>query len=200
MIVRTVLNILVRMIEIYSWLCFIRIILTWIPGASFTRFGAFLASLCDPFLNLFRNVRALQFGALDFSPALSIGLLYAVSAILRNILYTGRIYFGGILAIVISMIWSIVSSLLFFLFILLGIRFAVSLFQKSSNYYGSFWSNLDYALEPFVHKLSNIVTRGKKFVSYRTSLAISIAMLIVIYIAGKLLAGILVMYAYRIPF
>lgn len=200
MTLRYILFILIRALEIYSWACFIRIILTWIPGANFTWFGSLLSSLCDPFLNLFRGVRFLQIGALNFSPALSIGLLYAVSAILKNILRTGRIYFGGILAIVISMVWSIVSSLLFFLLVLLGLRFVVSLFQRNANYYSSFWRNLDYALEPLVHKLSNVFTRGKKWISYKTALALSIVLLIVVYILARIIAGVLIFYAYRIPF
>jgi uncharacterized protein YggT (Ycf19 family) len=60
---------------------------------------------------MFRGVRWMQIGNLDFSPAVSIGLLYALSTILSNIAMTGRIYFGGIIAIIISMFWSIFASL-----------------------------------------------------------------------------------------
>ena len=127
--VRYVIATLIRLINIYSFLCFIRIILTWIPGAQYSAPGRILSALCDPFLNIFRGTRWMQIGSLDFSPAISIGLLYALSYILQNILMTGRLYLGAVLAIIIGMAWSIVNSLALFLLVLLIIRFIVILSQ-----------------------------------------------------------------------
>ena len=187
--VRYVIATLIRLINIYSFLCFIRIILTWIPGAQYSAPGRILSALCDPFLNIFRGARWMQIGNLDFSPAVSIGLLYALSYILQNIL----------IAIVIGMAWSIVNSLALFLLVLLVIRFIVLLSQKRSNYYGSLWSRLDYALEPFVHRISGIFT-GNKFVGYKTSLAITIAALIGILAGGHYLFRWLIKIVQQLPF
>ena len=197
--VRYVIATLIRLINIYSFLCFIRIILTWIPGAQYSAPGRILSALCDPFLNIFRGTRWMQIGSLDFSPAISIGLLYALSYILQNILMTGRIYFGAVLAIIIGMAWSIVNSLALFLLVLLVIRFIVILSQKRANYYGSLWSQLDYALEPFVHRISRIFT-GNKFVGYKTSLGITIAALIGILAGGHYLFKWLIKIVQQLPF
>ena len=196
---RYVIATLIRLINIYSFLCFIRIILTWIPGAQYSAPGRILSALCDPFLNIFRGTRWMQIGSLDFSPAISIGLLYALSYILQNILVTGRLYLGAVFAIVIGMAWSIVNSLGLFLLVLLVIRFIVILSQKRTNYYGSLWSQLDYALEPFVHHISRIVT-GNKFVGYKTSLGIAIAVMIGVLIGGHYLFGWLIKIVQQLPF
>lgn len=196
---QNVILILVRAINIYAFLCFIRIILTWIPGLQFSGLGQFLSALCDPFLNMFRGVRWMQIGNLDFSPAISIGLLYALSSILQNIARTGRIYLGSIVAIIISMAWSIVSSLAMFLLILLVIRFAVILFQRRQNYYGSFWSRLDYMIEPLVNRIASIFTAGRHFMNYRNSLLVAIITLVVFYAAGNFLINFLIGLALRMP-
>lgn len=186
-------------INVYSFLCFIRIILTWIPGASYSGIGRFLSAICDPFLNMFRGVRWMQIGSLDFSPAVSIGILYALSSILTDISMTGRIYFGGILAIIISMFWSIIASLFGFLAIILVIRFIAILRQKSSNYYGSFWAQLDYGLEPFVYRITKIFSNGK-FISYKNALLITIIMLLVLLVGGQILTNYLTRFVLRLPF
>lgn len=197
---RSIIQLLVSAINIYSTLCFIRIILTWIPNAQYTGFGQFLSALCDPFLNMFRGIRWLQVGNIDFSPMLSIGLLYALSSILSNIARTGRIYAGAILAIIINMFWSIISPLIGFLIILFVVRFIVILLQKSASYYGSFWARLDYTLEPLAHRIASPFTRGNKFISYKTSLLIALIMLIAIYVGGKILATFLIQLAAQMPF
>lgn len=194
-----VFQMLASAVNIYAFLCFIRIILTWIPGAAYSGFGRFISNICDPFLNIFRGVRWMQVGNLDFSPAVSIGLLYAFSSILSNIAVTGRIYFGGILAIVISMFWSIFASLMGFLLILLIIRFIAMLTQKRSSYYGSFWSQLDYALEPFVHRFTKFLSNGK-FQSYRNAILVTIVMLVLLLVGGQVLMNFFIHLVQRIPF
>ncbi|MBQ9495826.1 MAG: YggT family protein [Treponema sp.] len=197
---RNIIQLLVSAINIYSTLCFIRIILTWIPNAQYTGFGQFLSALCDPFLNMFRGIRWLQVGNIDFSPVLSIGLLHALSSILGHIARTGKIYVGGIFAIIISMFWSIISPLIGFLLILFIVRFVVTLSQKSTNYYGSFWARLDYTLEPLAHRIAGPFTRGNKFISYKTSLLISILVLIAIYVCGQMLINFLIKHVQQLPF
>ena len=97
------------------------------------------------------------------------------------------------------MAWSIVNSLALFLLVLLVIRFIVILSQKRANYYGSLWSQLDYALEPFIHRISRIFT-GNKFVGYKTSLGITIAVMIGALIGGHYLFNWLIKIVQRLPF
>ena len=117
--VSTILGILSAIINIYTILCVISIILTWFPGAKFTAFGKFLSSICDPYLNLFSKSGKLRIGNIDFSPILAIGILVLVSSILGKITLTGRIYFGGILQEILGMVWNVSSSLLTIFFLLI---------------------------------------------------------------------------------
>lgn len=181
-IIVRLLLLMASVIQVYSMLCFVRIVLTWIPGAAYTAAGRFLASICDPFLNIFRGIRWMQIGGLDFSPAIAIGLLYAVRTTLLNIIRTGRLHIGSIIATVIGMFWSIVSSLITFLLVLLAIRLIALLMQRGS-YSGAFWSNMDYALEPLVDKLSGIFVRTPfQRMTYRSRILLSIALLAAIWL------------------
>lgn len=185
-------------VNIYSLLCFIRIIMTWIPGAAYSGFGRFLSRICDPFMNLFRNIRWLQMGALDFSPALAIGILTAASTILSNIAETGRIYLGGIISVIIGMVWSILGSLGVFLLILLIIRYIVLLARGSADYYNSIWSQLDSALSPVVFRIAGFFSHRRP-VSYKTALLVSILMLAAMLIAGQFLTNYIIHITSKIP-
>src|SRR5574344_240999 len=186
-------------VNIYSFMCFIRIILTWFPGAAYTGFGRFLSNLCDPFLNMFRGIRWMRIGNLDFSPAVAIGILSVLSSVFTDIANTGRLYFVAIVAVFISMLWSIIASFFGFLLILLVIRLIVMLSQRGRQDYNSFWSGVDYSLSPFVLRITKIFA-GNRMISYRTALIISIVMLILILVGGQVLNNYLIRAAYRMPF
>lgn len=178
-----IFRLLSSVIQVYSWLCFVRIVLTWIPGASYSAAGRYLAAICDPFLNVFRGIRWMQIGGLDFSPAVAIGLLYALRSVLNSILLTGRLYIGGIIATIIGMFYSIVSSLITFLLLLLAIRLIAILLQRRGSYTNSFWAQMDYALEPLVDKLSSSFIRNPfQRPSYKTRILLAIAILAALHL------------------
>lgn len=185
-------------VNFYSFVCFIRIIITWIPNLAFTSFGKLLAAICDPFLNLFRKIKWLRFGMVDFSPLVALAILTAISSVLSNIALTGRIYLGGIIAMVVSIAWSVISSLATFLLLIISVRFLVMCFSKSSNYYGSVWSQLDGILSPFVFRITSFFTGGKSS-NYKSALLAAIIMLVVLLIVGRLLISYLVLVLQRIP-
>ena len=70
-------QLLASVISFYTMVCFVRILLTWIPSAQYSKFGRILASICDPYLNLFRGLRFLRVGMFDLSPAVALCLLIA---------------------------------------------------------------------------------------------------------------------------
>lgn len=193
-----IFRLLAGLVNLYSLVCFVRIIITWFPGTAFTGFGKFLSAICDPFLNLFRGIKWLRFGMIDFSPMVAIGILTALSTILGNIAMTGNIYIGGILALIVNIVWSIISSLAKFLLIVLLVRLAVMFFSKNSNYYGSIWSQLDSALSPLVFRMTNFFTNGKSS-NYKSALITAIIMLLVLIIAGRFLIGFVVLILQRLP-
>ena len=123
--IQTILSLISALLSIYTLCCFLYIIMSWIPGLKFTKFGRIISSICEPYLNLFSRSGFLRLGNIDFSPIISIGLLSLASTILGGIQATGRIYFGGILYTIISSLWGIVQSLGGMLFLLVLIRWII---------------------------------------------------------------------------
>jgi YggT family protein len=196
--VSTILGILSAIINIYTILCVISIILTWFPGAKFTAFGKFLSSICDPYLNLFSKSGKLRIGNIDFSPILAIGILSLLTTILSRITLTGRIFFGGILAAIVSLFWNLGSSLLGILTLIILVRWIVLLVKKGYTPYDSGWNNVDAMLQKPVYKISS--TFSKNPVSYQTALLISWITLAVILLLGAILSGILIHLCNMLPF
>ena len=196
--VSTILGILSAIINIYTILCVISIILTWFPGAKFTAFGKFLSSICDPYLNLFSKSGKLRIGNIDFSPIPAIGILSLLTTILSRITLTGRIFFGGILAAIVSLFWNLGSSLLGILTLIILVRWIVLLVKKGYTPYDSGWNNVDAMLQKPVYKISS--TFSKNPVSYKTALLISWITLAVILLLGAILSGILIHLCNMLPF
>ena len=99
-----IFSLLAGLISIYTMLCFIRIILTWFPSMTYNKFTLFLSRICDPYLNIFRRIQFLRLGYVDFSPAVAVALLVAVSSLVSNIALQQRIYVGGIVASLVSVV------------------------------------------------------------------------------------------------
>ena len=196
--IQTILSIIAGALSLYTLLCFIYILMSWFPGAKFTKFGHFMSSICDPYMNLFRRMSFLRIGNIDFSPIVSIGLLSLASAILAGIQRTGRIYIGGIIGTIFSSIWGIASSIIGIFVILIFIRWIVLLFSKGRTSYESGWNQIDMILNKMTYKIAGTIS--KKSMSYQTSLLMSWIILIAVLIIGHVLIGILVNLCGRIPF
>lgn len=196
-IISTILSLLSAIVSVYTIMCFIDIVMSWLPGAKFTKFGKFISSVCDPYMNFFSKFGLLRFGNIDFSPIISIGILSLVSSILAGIQSTGRIYFGGILATIISMLWSIISSLLGILFLLVLIRWIVLMAKHGQTPYNSGWNQIDTILQRFTYKIAN--TFSKKSISYQKSLLITWITFFVILIVGSVLFKNLTMLCFKLP-
>lgn len=195
---QTLFNLLSATVSLYTTICFVRIIFTWIPQLNYSAIGQFLSAICDPWLNLFSRI-PLRIGGLDFTPMLSIGVLTLISSLLKNIAATGRIYVGGILANLVSLVWAVFSSIALILFITLLVRLLVMVFSKKSNYYNSPWIRFDNALNPLVFKLSRPFSRGKN-ISYKTALIISTIMLCVLLVLGQILTAKIIELIILLPF
>ena len=195
---QAIFNILSLAVSLYGTLCMVRIIFTWIPAINYSRPGQILAQICDPWLNIFSKI-PFRIGRLDFSPILAIGTLTLISSVLKNIAVTGRLYFGGILASIVSLLWSIFFSIAGIFFIVLLIRLLVMIFSKKSNYYNSPWTQFDNSISPFVYKL--VRPFNKKYtMSYKTALIITIIMTGVCLLAGNILINFIIHFISKIPF
>ncbi len=193
------LSILATAITIYTFLCFLRILLTWMPSAQYSSFGRFLSNLCDPYLNIFRRLSFLRLGMMDFSAAVGICVLVAASSICSNLALSRHISFASILGLLVSLAWSIVSSVIGILAIIFIIRLVVILIKGDYSTYGSIWDQLDRALSPIIFRISNLFyKRGTP--PFKTGLIISILTLGAAYFIGNYLIRLIVAFISMIPF
>ncbi len=195
---RLILSGLSAIIIIYTILCLISIFMSWIPGAKFTKFGKFISAVTEPYLRIFSGRGWLRFGNIDFSPIIAIALLSLISTILGSITTSGRLYFGGILALILSMIWSIASSLLTIILLLVFIRWIVLLVNKGQVSVNSGWYQVDLMLQKFVYKLGN--TFFKNNLTYQKALLVSWISLLIILFVTRILIGLLTGLCNMIPF
>lgn len=196
--IQTILSLLSAAVTIYTIMCFINILLSWIPGLKFTKFGHFISRVCDPYMNLFSKHGWFRVGSIDFSPILSIGVLTVISSILAGIQGTGRIYFGGILATILGMMWNMCSSLMALFLILLFIRWLVLIINKGQTSYDSPWNQIDPLLRNISQKVCG--TFLKKSTSFTTSLLITWISFAVILLLGSILINNLVHLCNKLPF
>lgn len=177
MVLQRIFTILASALNLYSTLCFIRIILSWFPQVLNTAPGRVLCSIVDPYMNLFRKL-PLQIGMIDFSPIVSMGILTLVASIIQNIAVTGILSVSKILIKFTALLWLIISTLgtIFFVFIL--IRLIVLLINRGTTPYNSFWATVDYSIQPRIFKIARFFTRGKPC-SYTTGLTLTLVSIFV---------------------
>lgn len=198
MIINTVFSLLATLLVFYSILCSVRIVLTWIPGIN-NSFTDFLSRICDPYLNYFSSKGLLRFGQFDFSPLLSLGLLAFGSTICSTLAMAERLTIGFLLAAIVSMAWNVFSSIINFAAILLIIRFIVLLVQHNSYNGSYFWKTIDSFLNPFVYKVARIFS-GRRMLSYKSTVLLTIFVLLTVSIAGTYGIGSLCSLIRKIPF
>ncbi|AKG04644.1 hypothetical protein AAV35_007430 [Salimicrobium jeotgali] len=66
-----IFSLLIKAIQIYSWLLIIYILMSWFPGARDSSFGQGLARVTEPFLEQFRRFIP-PLGMIDISPIVAI--------------------------------------------------------------------------------------------------------------------------------
>ena len=187
--VRSLLLTLRQIINAYLFLCFIKILLSWVPSAAYSSFGRVLSSICDPYLNWFRRFRFTRIGMVDFSPILSLGILSIAAQLITSILATGTISLWAVVVSIIQLIWSFVSFILNLLIIFLIIRLGYDLFGSSNS--SPFWYNLDRFLSPVIAKTTGFFQR--KPLQYRTRLVLTIILILLLRIVLGLFFGSLVL-------
>ena len=187
-----------QLVQIYSFVCVIYILLTWMPDLRYSAVGQFLASICEPFLRLFSRFKFTRIGMVDFSPILALGALSVLSMTLRRFAYTGRFSFGFVIAGIIQVIWSFFSYLLTIIIIFLGARIIYDIFF-SRGIRSRFWIMLDSFLNPLISFVSQIFFRSGGTL-YRTRLIITFACLLIVRVGGGILVRVLTVLAASIPF
>lgn len=192
-----IMGVVSTIISIYMFIIFVRIILTWVQGPSYGRAMYYLTRITDPYLNMFRGLRFLQIGHVDFSPVLAIILLSVVRQIADRIARSGEVSLGVILAFTLSIIASAVFFFLTLLAIITAIRLLGIWFGANST--GRFWITLDRILQPMTFRLLERFGRSESL-TYPQALAAFAAGLIIVIILGRFLVGYLVILLSQLPF
>lgn len=76
---------LAKWLDIYSGVLMVRVLLSWFPNIPWERQPlSAIRDLCDPYLNLFRNIIPPIFDTLDVSPLLAFAVLGTLGSFLNN--------------------------------------------------------------------------------------------------------------------
>ncbi len=180
-------------VNIYAFICFIRLILSWFPSVNNTQGMRIISGITDPYLNLFRRLRFLQFHGIDFSATLALCVLFALATVLSSLASGQALTVGYFLTIIVSLVWSFISATIKFIIALLIIRLVVfvimRLASRNKGYrsYSPVWDQIDRFITPFIYKISSIFI--KRVISFTTALAVACAVLIIgVIIADRLIA------------
>ena len=182
-----ILRIFSAFLSLYSLLCLLRIIITWIPNYSYSKPADILAQICDPYMNLFRGIKWLRFGIFDFSPALALCILGAGSQLFSSLANGGYINLQMILAMILGIFFSILSSLIFFLIILFAIRLILIMINRDSYNTSGFMANqIDSSISSIVYRIARTFAIGRR-ITYKAALIISIIALLFLQFALRIL-------------
>ncbi len=182
-----ILRIISAFLSLYSLLCLLRIIITWIPNYSYSKPADILAQICDPYMNLFRGIKWLRFGSFDFSPALALCILGAGSQLFSSLANGGYINLQMILAMILGIFFSIPSSFIFFLIILFAIRLILIMINRDSYNTSGFMANqIDSSISPIVYRIARTFAMGRR-ITYKAALIISIIALLFLQFALRIL-------------
>jgi len=195
-VIQQVFRFVSAVLSLYMVVIFIRIIMTWFRGFNTGRAQEMLASVTDPYLNWFRRNVPVRFGALDFSPVIGILVLGLLNSVSNQLAFAGTITFSYVLAIIVSAVWSVGSFFLTFFLILAGVRLIGILVNADGG--GRLWMVLEQIINPALQVAVRPFLRGR-FTSYRDSLLIFVGELVVLLIAGRLLANLLIGLVRQIP-
>ena len=191
---RTIFSIVSFVVSVYALLCFLRILLTWVPALSYSRFSRFLGKVCDPYLNVFRGIKWLRLGSFDFSAALGLYILGVLATMLSSFAGRSTITLGFVGQMILQLAWSVITSIITFLIIILAVRLIVLFVRKGQYYSSPILDQIDASISPLVYNIARTFTAGKK-VSYTTALVIAIIALAAIIVLGSiavwLISGIL---------
>ncbi|NLM01055.1 MAG: YggT family protein [Treponema sp.] len=190
-----IFSLISSLIGLYSFLCLIRIFLTWIPEAQFSKPGQILSQITDPYLNIFRKIKVLRFRNIDFSPIVALAVLSLASSISSSIAMAKRIHIGGIFATIVGMAWSLVQSLGTVLIVIMIIRL-VAIFLGKNN--SSIWYSIDTTLRPITTLVANIFFKNKP-VSWRDLMLVTTISMIIVMFACGFIVHLLVLFLSNLP-
>ncbi|MDR0322308.1 MAG: YggT family protein [Treponema sp.] len=187
---------LAAIVGVYTLLIFVRIILSWFADSVSGKPVEILSRITDPYLDWWRRNINLRIGFLDFSAVVALVFLSVIQSILLTLAAAERITLGNILAIVLSSVWSIVSFIILFFIIIIILR-AIA-YITSRDIYSPFWNTINTISQPVMYRMNRIIF-GNKTGNYMTGMLVTLLLLIVLLVGGKMLMPFLVNLLYNLP-
>ncbi|MCO7128108.1 YggT family protein [Sporolactobacillus shoreicorticis] len=78
-----------QVINIYSWILIIYILMSWVPSVQDSSIGRLFANVCEPFLSPFRRIIPPIGGVIDISPIIAFFVLRLAT---RGIYYLAYLF------------------------------------------------------------------------------------------------------------
>lgn len=189
-------NLLSTLVGIYMVLITVRIILTWFSWTGNSGLIVFLSRITDPYLNWFRRFTFLRLGFLDISPIVALGVLSLFNRLLAAFAHSETITIGLMLALVLQLIWGVVSFIFVLLIIILILRLIAHL--TGQNIYSPFWRIIDTISRPVLYRINRIFLRDR-IADFRFLIIGSIIALVLSYFVLRLLVALAVVRLASLP-
>ena len=175
------------LVSLYLLVCFVRVILSWVPGLAYSPFGRVVSQITDPYLQLFRKFNPTARYGVDISPIFAFATLMILENILKSIAIYKVFSIGLIIVQVVNIAGSIITSILTFLNIIVLIRLIAMLLNKNS---GQIWQAIDQLLYPITQKVTPIFTKNR-FLQPKFQLLLLLVCGILIKIAITFITGVI---------
>ncbi|MCR4821824.1 MAG: YggT family protein [Treponema sp.] len=172
-----IFSVLASVASIYTILCFIRVMLSWFPGAEYSKFGQVLSQMCDPYLNVFRRLRFLRFSSFDFTPAIALCVLMALQTFFSSLATGAGFRLSTILAMIVMLVGNIFTSLLGFVALIILVRLIAYLIVGDGKSSYSIWTVVDRSLSPLIFRIASIFFRNQT-ISYVKAMVTSLIILL----------------------
>ena len=187
---------LARLLNVYSILIWVRIILSWIfPNPSRQNWIYWIGRIVDPYLKAFQNKTSV-IGRLDFSPILAVGTLYVVESILQYYGYYGTITLSMFLYVFLAAFWNYGLSIYFWILFFALVFKTIASFSRSPQMWGMA-DGIGSAARPVTAFVRSFAKN--RILSERTVNLISLALVLVVWFMVKFLVGWLGTLVFRIP-
>ena len=187
---------LARLLNVYSILIWVSIILSWIfPNPSRQNWIYWIGRIVDPYLKAFQNKTSV-IGRLDFSPILAVGTLYVVESILQYYGYYGTITLSMFLYVFLAAFWNYGLSIYFWILFFALVFKTIASFSRSPQMWGMA-DGIGSAARPVTDFVRSFAKN--RILSERTVNLISLALVLIVWFMVKYLVGWLGTLVLRIP-
>jgi len=180
------LNILSVVINAYAFAILIRLILGWVPSEYQppSKVKRFFTTLTEPYLRLFRALKFLRIGAIDFSPLIALTTLSAFQIVLAEWPEQGAqslILFPLFFASAILNIASLFSLLICIAIIFRTLLVTIGIASR-------FCTLLDRALYPIVRRFFSLL-RMSTSMSFTMQLAVFACVMFVLFLGFRFVSA-----------